>query len=1256
VKKIVFIAALLWCLSAYSRHIIGGNITYDCLGSNNYRITMKLYKDCLDPASPDFDRPAYFLIFNLDNNSLFSTETMDPSNERNIIPVSAGCIDNLPDFCTKEATYTFDINLPVNTKGYMVAYERCCRNSGVINVANSGDYGTAMFIVLTKQAMTACNKAPVFKNDPPNFVCIGSSLNIDFSATDANGDRLVYSLCPPYTAGDAGNPLPPSSGPIDYPPFGNITYNSGYNALQPLGNLSPISIDSLTGKISGIPRTQGLFTIAVCVKEYRAGVLMSQSVRDFQVNVQDCAIKEAHPMPPNDPKKASVKINDSTYVVCNGRSVQFTNPGSTNITYFWDFGNPNTLADTSKIGSPVYTYPDTGTYRVKLVIERGKPCTDSGIVYVKVYDPLSIRPRFTPACIGNAVQFMDSSVSTYNDINSWKWKFNAADSALTKNATHTYPSAGNYTLSFFVGTSKGCLVQKDTTVSVYPRPVANFNSNNLCFRRNTAFTDASTITSGAITRYFWNYGDGFTDTLKNVSHAYNVFDSFRVQHIVTSSFGCKDTIVKNVRMDDTVRLSYTTSPAVMCVGVPITFTNTSAGGNPTAFQWIINNGSAVNNLTATSVTFSSAGTFPVKLISTNRCGNDTLNSTITISAGPAVNIGPDVTVCNKSAKQLTASGVFDSVRWSTGETTSSIFIDGKKTPIMVSVYKSGCVGRDTLLAKQQVVTPNFTNNYLCYQKPVTFNNTSTVNNGTLTSYDWDYGDATQDLNVKNPTHTFMTFGNFPVRLIATSDIGCKDTLIKTIPMDTVLSVDFKTAELVSCERKQVQFVDLTTGGFSNQNIWHINGTTLSGKNVNYTFSGPGNYPVKLMVNNRCYSDSATKNISVRPRPNVNLGRDTILCKNQRITLSVNPAAYDSIRWINGSNGSSVSVDGTINPYKIKVYLDGCDAEDTVKITPQKFTLNFTNTFICYNNEITFNNTSTVTPGTITNYFWNFGDGATANIKDPLHTYQVFGPKNIQLIARSNSNCSDTLAKQINMDDSVSLSITPVPTDICIKSTGMFANLSTGGVNTAYTWTLNSAQPKSDSVSSYTFTTLGSQVLMLLATNRCGRDSIQYHFNSKPLPEVTLPDTIIMCPGDTRILEAKGSFDSLFWNNGTNINPTTIDGTQPFVVFTGYRFGCSSSDSTHVVANCDVYISTAFSPNHDGINDFFNIIPANIVSYDLKIYDRWGEMVFETTDVSKSWDGTYKGKDCQQDNYVYYATGVKKDQQPFSLKGTVTLVR
>ena len=1239
-------------------------MSYTCLGNGRYEITMTIFRDDYY-ANPQatLDNPATLTVFNNNNNAVQLVEYNVYLQSSEILPTNTNsCISNPPrDVRIQKGVYKQIITLPNNSSGYTVVYQRCCRNDAVSNVLPQ--QGSTYTINIPPNGL--CNSSPVYINQPPLFLCINSKSEFDMSALDVNGDGLKYSLCAPLQGLDPGSPSICSNCAITVaspPPFDSVEYRNNYDSQKPLGINSTISIHPTTGILTVVPKTLGLFVVGICIEEIRGGVVLSKSIRDFQFNVQNCQIPSSVPIVVTDNTNSSAtKVNDSTFSNCQGAVVRFDNGVSqAGNTYFWDFGVAGRSDDTSDLRNPTFTYADTGTYNVILIINKGRACTDTSRIKVIYYPGLVPNFTYIPRCQNELIQLSDSSTSVYNDVSGWQWILSAGDTSYLKNPTKLFSIPGTYNVQLNAITSKGCIGRVTKPITVNPKPVANFTSNYLCYKNTSSFTDASTISSGTITKYNWNFGDGFSDTLKNTSHVYKVFaDSFSVRHIVSTALGCNDTIIKKIKMDDTVKISYNTSPASLCEKLPVTFTNTSTGGNPTAFQWIINNGSAINGNTATS-TFPNGGLFPVKLISTNRCGKDTLNSTISINSNPIINLGNDVTVCNKSTKPLTTVGVFDSLRWNTGENTSGINLDGNKSPINITVYKNGCIGKDTVLVKKQIISPNFTNNYLCLNKPVTFNNTSTVNNGTLVQYDWKYGDGNSANNIQNPTHTYSPFANYTLQLIATSDIGCKDTFSKTIAMDSVLNVDFKTAELISCQRKSVDFIDLTKGGVSNQNTWRIENNNFVTKDKSYTFSGTGTYPIKLVVSNRCYTDSMTKNIQVRPRPNVYIGRDTILCKNQKTTFTVNPGLYDSIRWISGSNASTVTTDGSINPFKIKVYLDQCAAEDTVNVIAPKFNLDFSNSFLCYNKTVTFNNTSTITTGNIASYNWSFGDGQTVNgVKSPVHIYTVLGPKNIQLIATGNLGfCMDTLKKSLVMDDSIAFAVNPVPGEVCYGKSVIYTNNSTGGVNTVYTWLLNNVYAQTSTAASYIHTVVGANTIKLTASHRCGADSVRYNFNVLPLPRVDLgKDSIIMCPGEVKMIGINQTADSIFWSTGErDVDSIAINGLISPIKVDVYNRGCLAKDSIFVSTNCDVFIPTAFSPNNDGVNDLLNMIDKSIQSYTLKIFNRWGELVFETSDFSNSWNGTFKGEPAAVDNYTYIATGIRFNNETFYLKGTIALIR
>jgi gliding motility-associated-like protein len=210
----------------------------------------------------------------------------------------------------------------------------------------------------------------------------------------------------------------------------------------------------------------------------------------------------------------------------------------------------------------------------------------------------------------------------------------------------------------------------------------------------------------------------------------------------------------------------------------------------------------------------------------------------------------------------------------------------------------------------------------------------------------------------------------------------------------------------------------------------------------------------------------------------------------------------------------------------------------------------------------------------------------------------------------------------------------------------------------YTWSLNNSNLQTTNIANYTHTTAGANTIKLLANHRCGADSVNYNFMVLPLPRVNLgADSIIMCPGELKMIGINQASDSIFWSTGeVNVDSISINGLTTPIRVDVYNNGCLTKDSIFVSTNCDIYIPTAFSPNNDGFNDLFNMMNKSIKTYSLKIFNRWGELVFETNDLTNSWNGTYKGEPCQVDNYTYIASGIRSNNEPFYMKGTLALLR
>jgi hypothetical protein len=291
-----------------AKHIIGGEISYKCLGEtpqipdfNRYLVTIKIYRDC-DPQAGGafFDVPAYFSIYRGSDSTWISTGNdfgVDDYQYAEIIPDTPTCLQNEPYVCVETAQYTFTIDLPIDpNNSYMIVYQRCCRNNSIINIHNPELVGSTYSVEITPQAQQVCNNSAVYNNFPPTLINKDIPLIFDHSATDTDTDSLVYRFCTPLVGGGpiltfpdynscgGAQPIPPCAPPFDPVPF----VQPQYSPTNPMGGNPQITISPITGLITGTPNVLGRFEVGVCVDEYRNDSLVGTTKREFQFNVTDC--------------------------------------------------------------------------------------------------------------------------------------------------------------------------------------------------------------------------------------------------------------------------------------------------------------------------------------------------------------------------------------------------------------------------------------------------------------------------------------------------------------------------------------------------------------------------------------------------------------------------------------------------------------------------------------------------------------------------------------------------------------------------------------------------------------------------------------------------------------------------------------------------------------------------------------------------------------------------------------------------------
>jgi len=150
-KPLLILAAVLGCLlagnlPAFAAHLVGGELSYLCLGGDNYRIELVVYRDCNCVSCADFDDPAHITIFDGEGNFVDVVDMFSPDIVEIPIDTEELCLENAPDVCIQRANYELEVSLPASSTGYQLVYQRCCRNNTIANLLDPGAQGSTYVI------------------------------------------------------------------------------------------------------------------------------------------------------------------------------------------------------------------------------------------------------------------------------------------------------------------------------------------------------------------------------------------------------------------------------------------------------------------------------------------------------------------------------------------------------------------------------------------------------------------------------------------------------------------------------------------------------------------------------------------------------------------------------------------------------------------------------------------------------------------------------------------------------------------------------------------------------------------------------------------------------------------------------------------------------------------------------------------------------------------------------------------------------
>lgn len=759
---------------------------------------------------------------------------------------------------------------------------------------------------------------------------------------------------------------------------------------------------------------------------------------------------------------------------CVNSLVRFDNlsnaPGSFIIKSEWDFGDGNTQVLTT-LASVTHPYITYGTFSVKLKITTNDGCDKTLALPITILPAPSADFSVSGTCLNTPAQFTDLSQPGVGGITGWSWIFGDPGSGINNISSvqlpnHTYNTSGSFPVRLIVSNSGGCEDTIIKQVLIHALPVADFTFTPNCVGGSTHFVCSTFVNTGAISSYYWNFGDGFSLQGIDPSHVYANAGSFSVSLTVTDTAGCISTKMHTVVIADPPSALFEVSTQT-CSGSPISFSilPSASGSLITSFLWEFGDGSdtliyapASGNV---SHIYASGNTYTVSLTVKTSLGCEAKSQRIlTISPGPvakfsydnsctgtSVNFN-DLSEANSGPSIANWSWYFDDPSSNANNTSSlknpyHVFNTAGTYNVLLKVGNiSGCY---STVSKLIVINPKPSVDFDWLGSCIgstnfTINNTVT-NVASIATCNWDFGDGTANDNTQNPFHNYTAAGTYTVSLSIVTTSGCKNTVSKTIEISSPPSAYFSSNS--SCLGTTTEFTDqsLSATGLPLK-AWHwdfgvsssINDTSDQ-QSPTWLYKTMGVYQVKLTVTaqNGC-KNTVTLPSQVFGNPTANFtytvspcGKGAVYFQDSSYNKMAPIVSYD---WEFEANHYSslqdpmyvfYSADSCYDVRLIAKDVRGC--VDTIVKTacvPAEFDFSFVATHNCLFDSTSFAplqmGTST---GTLVSFYWNFGDPKTGanNIstkKSPSHYYDQPGTYSVSLSAIDIYNCSKTIYREITI--------------------------------------------------------------------------------------------------------------------------------------------------------------------------------------------------------------------------------------------------
>jgi gliding motility-associated-like protein len=519
----------------WSTHILGGEMYYEHQGGTSYKITLKVYRDCETAIFP-YEDPAEINLFEINgNNYIQNSLFLTISEIRDLNLVTSNSCDSVPTgSCYRLVIYETIIDIPLSPEGYILSYTRCCRTGAVSNLQGANSTGTTVTTTIPgTNIITTPNSNPILGAEPEVFLCVNTNFNFDLGATDVDGDSLVYLLADPINGTYDVNQAPP---------FNSVNFSGGYSASNPLGGNSSVSINSQTGMLSLNPQILGMFQFGVQVLEYRDGVLIGSTIRDFFFKVMACPSVNYNAI-----IREQVNLNDFVSY-CQGLEVNFINESDFGNEYLWDFGVANSSLDSSSLMNPTFSFPESGTYEVQLIVNPGYLCADTATATYIVNEivDLEIVSDSVQCITNNNFDFSVQGIPNTGTIYNWEFGNDASIPFSSDSLVNgiVYQNSGFFPVQLYLEDNYCQDTLFDTVI------VMEENLINLAFTKSDELACApyivqfENLSSGTgNVQYIWDFGNGLNSNEINPSTNFTIPGDYDITLMAISDSGCLDTAI-----------------------------------------------------------------------------------------------------------------------------------------------------------------------------------------------------------------------------------------------------------------------------------------------------------------------------------------------------------------------------------------------------------------------------------------------------------------------------------------------------------------------------------------------------------------------------------------------------------------------------------------------------------------------------------------------------------------------------------------